>query len=435
MGIFKTKHADAPVGPPITFIPVKPIGQPMAMELYAQLQILMANAINARAEIMLLTLTGQGLRVQLQIDGVMHDREVFDPNAGLALMNHFKMLSWIDYTQRVPRQDGSLKVKYRTEKFSCEVINQLGQNMERLLFKITGKYTSPPERLDEAGMNPLTFTKLKEFMFDPVFVLVSGIPKGGFTTTFNCTVGSVDRYLKNAAVVEDVNSTEPPISNVSVTTYDAKAEQTPADVLPGLIRTYPDVIAVRNVTNAATVDLLSAQPKQDRNVIAGIPAKDAVEALVRVLALRPDADKFISTVGAVVNSRVVRKLCSECKDAYAPPPQLMQQLGIPRGRVASLYRPAPPKLPPDVRQKMIDGQIPIVCTACQGIGYRGRTGLFEVLMVTDDLRKAMRKTNKVDELRKVAQKTGFRPFLEEGVMLASRGVTSIQEVLRVLKSG
>lgn len=434
MGIFKTKQLDQPLGPPIQFIPVKPIGQPMEMELYTQMQVLMANAINARAEIMLLTLTGQGLRVQLQIDGVMHDREIFDPNAGMMLVNAFKMLSWIDFTKRVPRQDGSLKIKFLTDKYKVGVINQLSQGAERLLFKISGKYTAPPERLDEAGMSPLTFTRFKEFMYDPVFVLVSGPPKSGFSTTFNCTVGSVDRYLRNVVVIEDAAAQEVPIANVSVTTYNASAGQSPADVLPGVVRTYPDVMAVRNVTNGEAVDILVDQPKQDRLVIGGIAAKDAVEALVRVLALKPaKADKFIATVGAVVNCRTVRKLCAECKDAYAPPPQLLQQLGIPRGRVASLYRPAPPKFPAELRQKMMEQQIPMICTACQGIGYRGRTGLFEVLMVTDELRKALKKTTKVDELRQVAQKSGFRPFLEEGVMLAARGITSIQEVLRVLK--
>lgn len=415
------------------FIPVKPITQPMDLDLYAQMQTLMANAVTARAEVMLFTLTGQGMRVQLQIDGVMHDREVFDPNAGAMLMNAFKMLCWIDYTRRVPRQDGSLKVKFRAEKYSCEVINQLGKGLERLLFKITGKYTAPPERLDEAGMNPLVFTKLKEFMFDPVFVVSSAPPKAGYSTTFNCTVGSVDRFLKNVVVIEDARASETEIANVSVTTYDSESKQTPVDVLTSVARTYPDVIAVRDFTNAETVDFLVTQPKQERIVIGGIAARDAVEALVRVLALKVDADKFIATVGAVVNSRIIRKLCSECKEAYTPPPQLIQQLGIPRGRVASFYRPAAPKMPAEVRQKMIDQQIPIICTACQGIGYRGRTGLYEVLMVDDQLRKAMKKTTKVDELRKVAQKSGFRAFLEEGVMLAARGITSIQEVLRVLK--
>ena len=434
MGIFTSCKQSVLSGPPVQFIPINPIGQPMDLELYAQMQILMANAINAKAGAMLLTLSGQGLRVQLQIDGVLHDREVFDPNAGTLLINAFKMLSWIDYTKRIAQQHGSLKVKFKSEKYSCEVANQLTQGQERLLFKISGKYTTPPERLDEAGMNPYTFTRLKEFMFDPVFVIASAPPKSGLTTTFNCTVGSVDRYLRNAVVIEDVSSNEPPIANVSVTTYDAKAGQSPKDVLPGVVRTYPDVITVRNMTDGATVDILCAQPAQDRIVIGGIAAKDAVEALVRVLAMEPDTDKFIATIGAVVNSRIVRKLCSECKDAYPPEPQLMQQLGIPRGRVASFYRPGPPKLPAEIRQRMIDQQVPIVCNACGGIGYRGRTGLYEVLMVTDELRKAMKKTTKVDELRKVAQKAGFRPFLEEGVMLAARGITSIQEVIRVLKS-
>jgi type II secretory ATPase GspE/PulE/Tfp pilus assembly ATPase PilB-like protein len=121
----------------------------------------------------------------------------------------------------------------------------------------------------------------------------------------------------------------------------------------------------------------------------------------------------------------VRVLCDECKEAYPPPPEVLKQLGLPAGRIENLYRP--PTGPIDPKRPEV------VCEKCNGVGYYGRTAIFELLIVDDTLRQALAATPKLDVLRQVARKAKHRSLQEEGVLLVARGVTSIQELLRVLK--
>ena len=127
----------------------------------------------------------------------------------------------------------------------------------------------------------------------------------------------------------------------------------------------------------------------------------------------------------MLNVRLIRKLCETCKEAYPPPAEVLKQLGLPAGRIESLYRP--PTQP-------IDPKHPdVVCETCQGIGYYGRTGIFELLLVDDTIRQVLTTAPKLENLRAAARKAKHRTLQEEGVLLVARGVTSLQELLRVLK--
>jgi type II secretory ATPase GspE/PulE/Tfp pilus assembly ATPase PilB-like protein len=134
-------------------------------------------------------------------------------------------------------------------------------------------------------------------------------------------------------------------------------------------------------------------------------------------------------VTAVLNQRLVRLLCETCRQAYEPPAQLLQKLGIPEGRVEVLFREYQPPPPGSKKRK---GE-PEVCPDCGGIGYRGRTAIFELIKVTDDMRLALLKQPSLDALRQVSRKAGNRGLQEEGVLLVARGATAINELQRVLK--
>ncbi len=134
---------------------------------------------------------------------------------------------------------------------------------------------------------------------------------------------------------------------------------------------------------------------------------------------------------ASLNMRLLRKLCDNCKQPYAPTPQILQQLGIPAGKVQALYRPheGPLPLPPDAPKDAV----PMPCRHCRGIGYKGRTAIFELLVMNDQLRTVLTKTPKIDILRAEARKAGYRNLQEEGIALVAKGTTSLPELLRVLK--
>jgi type II secretory ATPase GspE/PulE/Tfp pilus assembly ATPase PilB-like protein len=140
-----------------------------------------------------------------------------------------------------------------------------------------------------------------------------------------------------------------------------------------------------------------------------------------VLLLKVPAKDFVNVVSGVACVRLVRKLCDACKEGYPAPAEILQQFGIPPGKVQTLFRPptqADPKKP---------------CPECQGIGYKGRTGLFELLVVDDGVREVLMKSPKLDLVRAAARRGGMKTFQEEGLVLVVKGVTSLAELQRILK--
>jgi type II secretory ATPase GspE/PulE/Tfp pilus assembly ATPase PilB-like protein len=228
-----------------------------------------------------------------------------------------------------------------------------------------------------------------------------------------------DRYMRDYAGVLEASSMEPQVENVEITTYDSSQGQTPATVLPALIRKQPNVLVIFDLANAETVKILCQAASDDKLVLANIRAKEAVEALLRVLLLKVGAEEFAPAITAVVNQRLIRRLCESCKEAYSPPPELLKKLGIPKGWVQSFYRP--PENPEEV------------CPDCEGIGYLGRTAIFELLNINDEIREVLTKQPKLDALRKAARTTNNRSLQEEGLVVVAQGVTSLAELKRVLE--
>jgi type II secretory ATPase GspE/PulE/Tfp pilus assembly ATPase PilB-like protein len=165
--------------------------------------------------------------------------------------------------------------------------------------------------------------------------------------------------------------------------------------------------------------MLCREIPEERLIIGTVRAKDSVEALLRVLALGVPAAVFAEGISGVLSQRLVRKLCPACREAYVPTPQILGQLGIPEGRVQAFYRP--PQQPQEV------------CQQCAGVGYKGRTAVFELLKVGEAVRKVLKSGPKAELLRQAARKDGLRGFQEEGVLLVAKGTTSLPELMRVLK--
>jgi len=254
-------------------------------------------------------------------------------------------------------------------------------------------------------------------------LLFSAMPAAGLRSTMDVTLHACDRFTREFVAVEEEANRYPAVENIPVTTYKAADGQSPADVLVKLFRTEPNVVVVRDLVNAQTVSLLCRETAENRLMIGTVRAKDSAEALLRVLALGVPPAEFAKAVVAVVNQRLVRKLCDSCKEAYAPAPQILQQLGIPEGRIQAFYRPPQPN-PEEPKEP---------CKVCGAIGYLGRTAIFELLPVGDTVRRALAAGAKLDLLRQAARKDGMKSLQEEGVLLVARGVTSLPELMRVLK--
>ncbi|MDZ7617196.1 MAG: ATPase, T2SS/T4P/T4SS family, partial [Patescibacteria group bacterium] len=242
-------------------------------------------------------------------------------------------------------------------------------------------------------------------------------------STMSVLLHNTDRFTREFVAVEEASKRYEEIENIPVTVYNAAEGQTTSDVLIRLFRTDPNVILFRDLPDGETVDVLCREiAEEGRLTVSTMRAKDAAEALVRVLALGASPATFAKVATAAVGQRLVRKLCDACKEAYAPTPEVLKQLGLPAGRVQAFYRP------PQQREEREE-----VCKACGGIGYVGRTAIFELLLVGETVRKALASRAKPDVLRQAARKDGSRSLQEEGLLLVAKGVTSLPELMRVLK--
>ncbi len=390
---------------------------------FALVQHLIADATKRRAESVLLDFTQEAVAVRFQIDSVWHDIDSRERDSGDAMLAVMKTISGLDANQRVARQAGEFGAVYEKLKYTGRLVSQGTKTGERVLLQIV-KGTSKLRRLEDIDMRPKLLEDLKAVLAQPNgIIVVSTPPAGGLTTLFDATIGSMDRFTRSFVAVESAAKKELDVENVQVVYFNPAASENPASVLPKLIREHPDVFVVPDMVDVESAEILCGQAiDEGRMVVTSVRAKEAAESLLRILMLKVPAARFAPAVVVAINQRLIRKLCNKCKEAYAPAPQVFEQLGIPAGRVESFYRP--PQPPED------DAEI---CKRCLGVGYFGRTAMYEVLIVDEGVRTALTNTPQLAAVRQAARKAGMRTLQEEGIVLVAKGVTSLPELMRVLK--
>ncbi len=390
-------------------------GYLMAKELVAEL-------VNQRADKCMLDYTRDAVAGRYQIDGVWHESEGQDREAGDEMLGVFKRMGNLNVEERRKRQSGEFSAEFEGTTFKCMLISQGTQTGERVVLQIDRPRTSFGS-LRELGMREKAEEKLREILaLDEGIVLFSSPPGGGLTTTMTLALGLTDRYLRDFLAFQDAASPEPLAENIELVTYDVRKGEQPERVLETLLRREPNAVVVYDLANADVVKTLCDASMDSKMITTVIRAKEAVEALLRVLLLKVPAAKFAPAVRAVINQRLIRRLCEECRQPYEPSPQLLKKLGIPEGRVDHLYRPPDPSQENDKP-----------CPQCNGIGYYGRTAIFEILQVDDKIRQALMKQPKLEILRKISRQAGNRNLQQEGIVLVAQGITSVQELSRVLK--
>ena len=381
---------------------------------------IIADGLQARAASILLDYTQQATGVRHLIDGVWHQREPEEREKADPALEALKILCGLNAQDRQGRQEGTFGAEHQSIHYEGTFASQGTKTGERVVLQ----FEDPKVRfttLDDLGMRPKMQEQLKELLnAERGFVVFSALPGAGLRSTVNVALHATDRFTREFVAVEEASKRYEEIENIPVTVYSEAEGPSPADVLVRLFRTDPNVIVFRDLPDGATVDMLCREIlDENRIVISTMRAKDAAEALVRVLALGPKPQEFAKVATAALGQRLIRKLCEDCKEAYAPTPEVLKQLGLPEGRIQAFYRP--PQQPEEV------------CKTCGGIGYVGRTAVFELLVVGDAVRRALAARAKPDALRQAARKDGSRSLQEEGLLLVAKGMTSLPELMRVLK--
>jgi type II secretory ATPase GspE/PulE/Tfp pilus assembly ATPase PilB-like protein len=386
---------------------------------------IIAEGLFNRASAIMLDFTQQGMALNLMIDGVWHPRDARDRESADPALAALKLICGMNPQDRQNRQEGPFVIEFRGKSFNATMASQGTPTGERVIVQLEQKKI-PYKHVEDLGMREKMEERLRNLLASPKgLVLFSAPPASGLRSSTKIFLQSTDRFTREFMAVEDAKNPYEEVENVPVTTYDSGAGQGPEDILLKIFRMMPNVLVVRDLVNDKTVDMLCEEIEEEgRLVIGTIRARDCCEALLRVLSLGVTPELFANSIAGVVSQRMIRILCYDCKEAYAPQPQLLQQLGIPEGCVPALYRPKPP-----------DPENPkLICPRCNGIGYFGRTALFEYLEIGENVRRVLIENPNLDLLRQAARQDGMKSFQDEGLLMVAKGVTSMPELMRVLKN-
>lgn len=387
---------------------------------------LIHKAFQNRASGIMLDYTQEAASVKFLIDGVWLDAETQPRVYADPLLASLKVLCGLKAEERRVRQQGSFTAidDATKAKSPAKLTSQGTKTGERVLIQFEDASVRK-RRLPDMGLRQKLLEDIQAVMAGTKGLVVIGAPpQNGLTALSTACLAQIDRFTRTVLAVEDVRAKDIEVENVQVTTYDSLEQETPQTKLPGIIRQFPDVIVVPDYTDAETLATLCEEAQGERLVVTTVRARDSVEALLRPLMTKIPPKKYALAVSAVIVQRLIRKLCEKCREAYPPPPQILQRLGLTPDKVPAFYRPPTPR--PD-RQE--------ICPECNGLGYKGVTGLVELLQVSDLVRATLVKEPTLESLRAAARKSGLKTMEDEGLLLVVKGVTSVPELARVLKEG
>ena len=397
---------------------------------------LLASALSGRADRILMDYSAQGVAVRFRVDGMWENMPSMDRASGDAALVVIKKMFGMNPAERRNRQTGKCAAQLKGVDWLIDCMSQGIPSGERVLISTEPK-KPVIKTLSDLGMRDKMQESLKGFLNAHGGIVVLSGPAGhGLPTTWKLSIEATDKFIRDFISLENKADQDPEIINVSKTLFDTEAGELPEVVFQRRLLKQPDAFILPSFHNDKVLArVLSEIKESNRHAITRLVASDAADALCQLAqSYRSQAKELLGATIAVLNQRLIRRLCEKCRQPFQPTPQLLQKLGIPAGRVSKMYQPFIPP-PPEQRVDAKGNPIQIeICTQCNGRGYFGRLGIFELLEVTDPIRNAVLKGGNVDAVRQAAQQGGHRSFQEEGILAFALGLTSLQEVQRMLQT-
>ena len=397
--------------------------------------ILLANAISARADRILMDYSAQGAVVRYRVDGVWETLPPMDRPTGDAALVVYKKMFGLNPAERRAKQDAKFGTNFKEIDWVVSFTSAGVPSGERVLFQIDTKKPTI-KTLNDLGMREGMQESFRGLLNgDQGIVLISGPTGQGLPTTWRISLESADKFVRDYVSLENKADPDPEIINVFQNFYELGVGDTPEEQFEKMLLRQPDVLVMPSLINSYIADRVIDQiTKLHKHSITRIVATDSVDALIKLLSTyKTEAKQIVKLVSGVLNQRLVRRLCDRCKQPFQPTPQLLQKLGIPAGRVQKLFQPTIPP-PPEQRVDAKGNPIEIeICKRCNGRGYYGRMAIFELLTIDDKMRQAIVKlAGNPDAIRQFAKQNGHLGFQEEGILACALGMTSLQEIQKMM---
>jgi type II secretory ATPase GspE/PulE/Tfp pilus assembly ATPase PilB-like protein len=369
----------------------------------------------------------QGPNTQLRMRevGVLTDGGTVDKATGDGIIAFFKQLAGLDVNDHRKPQMGRFIARLGEKSTNITVQTSGSVKGEHLVAKLHS-HDLLKMRLVESGMREAQVLRLKTAMEHSGggVILMSAPKHHGRTVSMYAALRELDLFSRNVVAVEDEISIE--VTDVRQEQVDRKAGQTLATTVQAMLRTDPDVVMVETIGDADTAQMMLTGAAVGKIMIGGLVANDVTEAVESFMKLVGNRQNVAATLLAVTNQRLLRTLCSACREAYRPNPDFLRKANLETQQVNVLYRE------PKTRPTNKKGET-LVCPMCENEGYVGRTALYEVVALDDHARKELQAGRSVAEIRTMLRKQDQQFLQEEGLYKVVDGTTSVPELLRVLK--
>ena len=351
------------------------------------------------------------LSIRLRVDGVL--RQIMEPPAaiGSLLVSRIKIMAKLDIAEKRVPQDGRISLRIANRPVDVRVSTIPSGSGERVVLRLLDKQAGRLD-LSRLGMAPATLAQMDALIAAPHgIVLVTGPTGSGKTTTLYAALSRLDPKAMNIMTVED--PIEYDLDGISQTQINTRIEMSFARALRTILRQDPDVVMIGEIRDLETAQIAVQASLTGHLVFATLHTNDAVSAVTRLVDMGVEPFLLASSMIGIVAQRLVRQLCVECRKPLARDAAQLRALGA-AGTPGTYFAPQG-------------------CTACGHSGYKGRTGIYEFLLVDDDLRRLIHDRASEHDLRHHSLAGGMRSLRDDGIRLAAAGTISLEEVVRVTR--
>jgi len=374
--------------------------------------LMLSQAVKDRASDIHIEPAQNRLKIRYRVDGVLYDMLSPPKHIQSALVSRIKIMAKMNIAEKRLPQDGRIEVKIGDKNIDIRVSTIPIAFGERVVLRLLDK-TSILLQVSDLGMPR---ERLKEFdglIHSPYgIVLVTGPTGSGKTTTLYAALSTINTTDVNIITIED--PIEYQLEGVGQIQVNPKIDLTFANGLRSIVRQDPDVILVGEIRDLETAEIAIQSALTGHLVFSTLHTNDSASAVTRLIDMGIEPFLVTSSVIAILAQRLVRTLCSACKEAYIPDEESLQNIGIVSDMIAgrTIYRGSG-------------------CPSCLKTGYRGRTGIFEMMFLSDTVKNLILRTSDANAIKRTAVEQGMVTLRQDGAKKVLAGVTTIEEVFRV----
>ncbi|MCX5643165.1 MAG: type II secretion system ATPase GspE [Phycisphaerae bacterium] len=375
---------------------------------------ILTEAIELRATDVHIEPYEETLRVRYRIDGVLQEasiaREIKQFQA--AIVSRLKILAKLDIAEKRVPQDGRIKIVINGREIDVRVSVIPMLHGEAVVLRLLDR-SSVLLGLDKLGMSERDMGIMRMICERPHgIILVTGPTGSGKTTTLYAALSQINDVQRNIITIED--PVEYQLNGVNQIQVSTKAGLTFASGLRSILRHDPNVVLIGEIRDNETAEIAIQASLTGHLVFSTLHTNDAPSALTRLVDMGIEPYLVASSLEAILAQRLVRVICPECKEPMTDSETMPLRRRFGEQLPAVLYKS-------------------VGCQRCQGTGYHGRIGIFEMMMVTNEIRSLILENTSAQELRKVAARQGMRSLRDDGFRQLHNGRTTVQEILRVTK--